>query len=145
MSIKTAKEELIYNARISKILALKDNCKKELEETDWYVIRNIETNEPIPSEISEKRTTLRSKCNEKEIELNSLETEDDINNFNINFIKMGYTNIKPKIIVPKIIFSGKKAKYLIISLKTLSFDLNVKYLWAKNATKQAITLDKVFE
>ena len=84
MSIKTAKEELIYNARISEILALKDNCKKQLEETDWYVIRNFETNEPIPSEISEKRTTLRSKCNEKEIELNSLETEDDINNFNIN-------------------------------------------------------------
>ena len=84
MSIKTAKEELIYNAKINRILALKDNCKKQLEETDWYVIRNFENNEPIPSEISEQRTKLRSKCNEKEIELNSLETEDDINNFNIN-------------------------------------------------------------
>lgn len=84
MSIRTAKEELIYNARIDRISALKSNCKKQLEETDWYVIRNFENNEIIPSEISEQRTKLRSKCNEKEIELNSLETEDDIHNFNID-------------------------------------------------------------
>ena len=37
MSIKTAKEQLIYNAKINKILALKDNCKKQLEETFFKI------------------------------------------------------------------------------------------------------------
>jgi|TARA_B100000085_G_scaffold274150_1_gene290453 hypothetical protein len=84
MAIRTAREEIIYNAKTNKILALKDNCKKQLEKTDWYVVRNFENNEPIPDEIKEQRVALRLKCNEKEIEINSLESDYEIVNFNID-------------------------------------------------------------
>lgn len=84
MAERTAKEEIIYNAKINKVLELKDNCKKQLEKTDWYVIRSFENNEPIPADINEQRVALRSKCNEKEIEINSLESDNEIVNFNID-------------------------------------------------------------
>lgn len=36
-------------------IAINQNARDYLRKTDWYVIRNIETGEPIPEEISEKR------------------------------------------------------------------------------------------
>lgn len=84
MATRTAREEIIYDAKINKILALKDNCKKQLEKTDWYVIRSFEKNEPIPTEINEQRAALRLKCDEKEVEINSLEDDVEIVNFNID-------------------------------------------------------------
>jgi len=85
MEIKKANEQILQDAKLNKIIALNNNCKKQLEKTDWYVIKNLENGEAIPAEITNQRVALRTKCNEKETEINSLKNDFDVINFNIEF------------------------------------------------------------
>lgn len=41
-------------------IAINQFARDYLRKTDWYVIRNTETGEPIPEEISEKRLEART-------------------------------------------------------------------------------------
>ena len=38
-----------------------DEATAYLRETDWYIIRNIETGEPVPQEVTDKRAGERGK------------------------------------------------------------------------------------
>lgn len=41
-----------------------ENLKKDLAETDWYVVRLVERGKPIPEEVLEERQGKRDKINE---------------------------------------------------------------------------------
>lgn len=49
--VRTSQDELIENERAAAIAYLK--------ETDWYVLRQVETGAPVPDEIKEKRLEAR--------------------------------------------------------------------------------------
>ena len=50
--VRTPQDELTENERAAAIAYLK--------ETDWYVIRQVETGSPVPDEIKEKRLDARN-------------------------------------------------------------------------------------
>lgn len=45
----------------SKIASLKSDQFVELQPTDWYIIRKIDTGEPVPENISNDRAAIRAK------------------------------------------------------------------------------------
>ena len=52
--------DIIDNSELD--LILKNEQKfKDLEKTDWYITRFVETGEPIPSEILKERELIRNK------------------------------------------------------------------------------------
>lgn len=59
--IKPTENEVIIEQIIAK--------KAELSETDWYVIRAYDTDEPVPEDIHSLRTNLRAEINELEEKL----------------------------------------------------------------------------
>ena len=74
---------------ISKGLTLsgEKNTKKEeikvvayslLKETDWYIIRNTETSDIIPTGVTSSRSYIRTNCDKFEIEVDNLITIDQV-------------------------------------------------------------------
>ena len=47
----------------------------KLQQTDWYIIRNQETGDAIPSDITSARQALRDQANTVETEINALTTK----------------------------------------------------------------------
>ena len=47
----------------SKIASLKSDQFVELQPTDWYIIRKIDTGEPVPEHIRNEREAIRAKYN----------------------------------------------------------------------------------
>ena len=41
-----------------------ENLKRDLAETDWYVVRFVETGKPIPEEVLAERQEKRDRINE---------------------------------------------------------------------------------
>jgi len=54
--VREAEEEALRQANAA---------RRTLAETDWYVIRQIETGQPIPGQISAARANARQKAGEK--------------------------------------------------------------------------------
>ena len=46
-----------------------------MQQTDWYIIRNQETGDAIPSDITSARQALRDQANTVETEINALTTK----------------------------------------------------------------------
>jgi hypothetical protein len=63
-TLEEIKEQAINN--------FKDRINSKLQETDWYIIRNIDNGEEIPGEIQEARQELRNTSDTVEQEINAL-------------------------------------------------------------------------
>ena len=54
----------------------------KLQDTDWYVIRNQETGDAIPADITLARQELRNQSNTVETEINALTTKKEVMSYN---------------------------------------------------------------
>jgi hypothetical protein len=70
--------ETVAELKEAKIEQLKIYTNRELEKTDWYVIRKAERNIDIPSEITTERNNLFVELETKENEINALTNKADI-------------------------------------------------------------------
>lgn len=69
-TLEELKEQQINN--------FKHSTGSKLQETDWYVIRNQEIGDAIPSDITSARQALRDQCDTVESEINSKSTKADV-------------------------------------------------------------------
>jgi len=57
---------------------IKDTAGKLLAQTDWMVVRKVERNIDIPSEVALKRTGIVTEVNRLEVDINATETVEDL-------------------------------------------------------------------
>ena len=57
---------------------IKDTAGKLLSQTDWMVVRKVERNIDIPSEVALKRTGIVKEVNRLEVDINATETVEDL-------------------------------------------------------------------
>ena len=55
----------------------------KLQQTDWYIIRNQETGDAIPSDITSARQALRDQANTVENEINALTTKKAVMSYDL--------------------------------------------------------------
>ena len=55
----------------------------KLQQTDWYIIRNQETGDAIPSDITSARQALRDQANTVAIEINALTTKNAVMSYDL--------------------------------------------------------------
>ena len=67
LTLAELKEQQINN--------FKHSTGTKLQETDWYIIRNQETGDAIPSDITSARQALKDQANTVESEINALTTK----------------------------------------------------------------------
>ena len=67
----TKQRYTLQELRDLRISEIKDSAHSLLEPTDWYIVRNAETGDPIPSEVSTRRVEIRTISNDAETTLNS--------------------------------------------------------------------------
>lgn len=75
----------ISTLKSSKIAELKKLANTKLSVTDWVVVRNAEKSLSIPSEVTSDRDNIRSTVSTKEAEINSLNTQKAVIEYDINF------------------------------------------------------------
>ena len=62
----------------TEIAKVKAQAKGQLQETDWYIIRNGETGADIPEEVLVKRSEIREESNDLEAKINACATLDEL-------------------------------------------------------------------
>ena len=62
----------------TEIAKVKAQARGALMETDWYVIRFVETGEEIPPSVSFKRTEIRTEANDLEARIDACTTLDEL-------------------------------------------------------------------
>lgn len=67
-----------------KIANLKANANRELAKTDWYIIRNADTGDAVPSDISDARAAIRTSVATKESEINAKTTKAQVVQYDIS-------------------------------------------------------------
>lgn len=67
--------ETLTQLKEQQINGFKNLVESELNKTDWYIIRNQETNVDIPADIILSRQTLRDQANTVETDINALTTK----------------------------------------------------------------------
>ena len=67
--------ETLTELKEQQINGFKNLVESELNKTDWYIIRNQETNTDIPTDVTSSRQTLRDQANTVETEINALTTK----------------------------------------------------------------------
>lgn len=60
------------------VAQVKDTAGKLLTQTDWMVVRKVERNIDIPSEVALKRTGIVTEANRLEVDINATETVEDL-------------------------------------------------------------------
>lgn len=60
------------------VAQVKDTAGKLLAQTDWMVVRKVERNIDIPSEVALKRTGIVKEVNRLEVDINATETVEDL-------------------------------------------------------------------
>ena len=75
LTLKELKERQINNFNHS--------TGSKLQVTDWYVIRNQETGDAIPSDITSARQALRDQANTVETEINALTTKKAVMSYDL--------------------------------------------------------------
>ena len=63
---------------------INQQANNELRNTDWYVIRKMETGKPIPADVSATRDGVRAKANRYTAELASA-PDSELNSFSVSF------------------------------------------------------------
>ena len=77
--------EDIDTLKSNKIAELKKLANTKLSVTDWVVVRNAEKSLSIPSGVTSDRDNIRSTVSTKEAEINSLNTQKAVIEYDINF------------------------------------------------------------
>lgn len=83
--VKDKELDDIANLKSNKIAELKSLANVKLQPTDWYVIREASKGFSIPSNITTSRDAILSTVNTKESEINSLNTQKSVIEYDINF------------------------------------------------------------
>ena len=71
----------VETLRKEKLRDLEEDKKRHLEKTNFKVLECLELDEPIPTEIKEERSLIRSEYTKISKKLNSLETQRDLLTF----------------------------------------------------------------
>ena len=83
--VKDKELDDIANLKSSKIAELKSLANAKLQSTDWYIIRKASKGLSIPSDVTANRDVILSTVNNKETEINSLNTQKSVIEYDINF------------------------------------------------------------
>ena len=75
--------QTIAELKSDKIDVIKRNAHEELSITDWYVIRKLENDIDIPSDVSTQRAAIRGSIQTKENEINALDSKESVLRYNI--------------------------------------------------------------
>ncbi len=67
-----------------KLESLKSLGNRKLKETDWYIVRKVETDKAVPGDITTARALIKSKIEEKETGINNLTEKADVITYDIN-------------------------------------------------------------
>ena len=68
----------VSELKAQKISNLKHIYKRELEKTDWIIIRDQELGNTTEQSVLDTRAALRTECSDKEAEINALTTKSNI-------------------------------------------------------------------
>ena len=71
--------------RIDKIKEVKQQAQEILAETDWYITRQIEQGDAIPTDVLDYREIIRDKSDIMENEIYGLETKLEVYNYEIDY------------------------------------------------------------
>lgn len=77
-------ESSLADMKADKIQELKAVAKRQLELTDWYVIRKAEKGTAIPDDVETQRDNIRSSVESQEASINAKTKKVDVYKFNIN-------------------------------------------------------------
>ncbi len=75
----------IATLKSNKIAELKNLANTKLQLTDWYIVRNAEKNLSVPDDVTSERDNIKSTVAAKETEINSLNTQRAVIEYDINF------------------------------------------------------------
>jgi len=75
LTLAELKEQQINN--------FKHSTGGKLQETDWYYVRNQETGDAIPTDITSARQALRDQCDTVESEINALTTKKAVMSYDL--------------------------------------------------------------
>ena len=70
--------ETLTQLKAIKKQAVKDLANKELSKTDWYVTRKADIDTAIPEAINTERASIRTKVEERELEIDGLSTKKKV-------------------------------------------------------------------
>ena len=70
--------ETLGELKTKKINSFKSMVNRELQKTDWYVIRKTDNNDAIPEDVQTARTNLRTQSTTVENEINALTTKKEV-------------------------------------------------------------------
>jgi len=76
--------ESLADLKANKIANLKSQANRLLEPTDWYIIRKVELETAIPSDITTARATIKTNVDTKESEINALTSKASVVVYGIN-------------------------------------------------------------
>jgi len=71
-------EKTLEELKIQRINNYKNHIGNQLSKTDWYVIRQADNSEAIPTEIVDERQALRDLTVQVETEINELTTKEQV-------------------------------------------------------------------
>jgi hypothetical protein len=69
----------LESLKASAVDAIKKEAYRRLESSDWYVIRKLEKDTDIPTDISTYRDTVRTVCEQRCVLISAVTTEDEYN------------------------------------------------------------------
>jgi hypothetical protein len=76
--------ETLTELKNIKLQEINNIASERLSNTDWYIIRNLDSGEEVPSEVKTSRDEYRKRSNEIIDEINALTTKKDVITFAIN-------------------------------------------------------------
>ncbi len=76
-------DESLDELKQNKINNFNALIKSKLQETDWYIIRNQETGDAIPSDITTARQDLRNQSIHIENQINDLNSKEEVVSFDL--------------------------------------------------------------
>ena len=76
-------DETVDELKQNKINSFNALIKSKLQETDWYITRNHETGDAIPSDITTTRQDLRNQSTNVENQINALTTKEEVVSFDL--------------------------------------------------------------
>lgn len=76
--------QTVAELKEQKIANLKANANRKLSETDWYIIRNADTGDEVPSDITDARAAIRTSVATKESEINAKTTKAQVVQYDIS-------------------------------------------------------------
>ena len=82
-NIPVIKPKTLEELKEQKIEQVKRKAYNLLSETDWYIVRQLETGKEIPQDVLNERERIRNKSEVIEQEISELETKEELRNYQI--------------------------------------------------------------